>query len=258
MNTTKRIKLVIAYDGTNYCGWAKQAFFATIQGKIEEAISNFQNTECTIIGSSRTDSGAHAEGAVCHFDTYHPIPPNKWKQAINNRLPSDIRIQSSKQVPDNFDARFSAKWRCYRYTIGIVNNENPLKNRFRFDQFKNLNTKCMQEAATLLQGVHDFRAFSEEIPHDANTVRTLKSVDVTRIKDEVRIDIIGNAFIRGMMRRISGGLYEVGKGTRSLDSFKMLLDPNARGSINWPVVLPAHGLCLKRVVYGRHPKDFRF
>ncbi len=253
----KRIKLVVAYDGTDYCGWARQASSLSIQDKIESAISDFLGYQTFIQGASRTDSGAHADHQVCHFDTTHPVDPHKWSKVINNRLPSDIRIVQSTLVSSDFDSRFSAKKRYYRYTIAVVASENPLRNRYRFEQFKCLNVQQMKYASKVIVGKYDFRGFSEQMPSSANTIRTIYSVDIIASRSEIYIDIVGNAFIRGMMRRISGGLYEVGLGIRSIHHFESLLDSTKRDQLQWPIVLPAKGLCLKKIYYGRHPKDFR-
>jgi tRNA pseudouridine38-40 synthase len=116
----------------------------------------------------------------------------------------------------------------------------------------------MQRAAELLRGDHDFRAFTEELePHIRNTRRELFKVKVRAVRDEVWVDVVGTAFLRGMMRRMSGALLEVGRGRRPIEEVSRLLDPEERDSIQWPVVLPAQGLCLMRVRYGRHPRDNR-
>ena len=115
----------------------------------------------------------------------------------------------------------------------------------------------VDRAARHLVGSHDFLAFSEEVEPTANAIRELFEVTVKRTGREVWIDITGNAFMRGMMRRISGGLYEVGRGKRSVEDFGRLLDLKHRDQLMWPVVLPAKGLCLLKIKYGRHPKDFR-
>lgn len=212
--------------------------------------------DCEIIGASRTDSGAHADYQVCHFDTNWKADPVQIPRILNNMLPQDIGIQKAKFVPDSFHSRFSAVDRTYRYRIR-QSPRNPNISRFTHDYWKKLDLKAMQEAAKFLVGVHDFRAFSEEVEPEANAIREIFEINVRGAGSEIWIDIRGNAFMRGMMRRISGGLFEVGRGRRPGSDIAGLLDLERRETIHWPVVLPAKGLCLKKIRYGRHPKDFR-
>lgn len=206
------------------------------------------------MGTSRTDSGAHAKGQVCHFDSI--VPADRWVVAINQVLDSDIRAVKAESVPDNFHSRFWVLDRAYRYTI-VQDVTDPFRLRYAYGMHRSLNVELMKEAATLFLGAHDFRAFTEELdPHITNTIRRLFSVKVNKVRDEVRIDIVGTAFLRGMMRRISGCLLEVGRQKRSLRSVETLLSED-RIQEHWPVVLPAKGLCLMKVRYGRHPRDCR-
>ncbi|MBV6458901.1 MAG: tRNA pseudouridine synthase A [Fimbriimonadaceae bacterium] len=254
--STKRIKLVVAYDGTDFRGWAANPGQRTVRSTLTEAVRQISGEENEIIGASRTDSGAHAKGQVCHFDTANPMPPERWTQALNRRLPSDIRIGRSEGVPCDFHSRFSASFREYRYAMAD-GDPDPIRGRFCHDVWHRLDVGRMHEASEALIGVHDFRAYSEEIPADANTVREILRLKIERIRNEIRLTVAGKAFLRGMIRRIAGGLYEVGRGYRPADEIKQLLDPKLRDKLQWPVVLPANGLMLMRVVYGRHPKDFR-
>jgi tRNA pseudouridine38-40 synthase len=185
------------------------------------------------------------------------MPPERWAIALYSQLPPDLVVKKSSQVPDNFSSRFHVLDRHYRYRIGMVPRD-PLVARYRYDHGRPLDVASMQEAASYLQGDHDFRAFTEELePHILNTRRELFKVNVRSVRDEVWVDVVGTAFLRGMMRRMSGALLEVGRGRRPIEEVSRLLDPEERDSIQWPVVLPAHGLCLMQVRYGRHPRDNR-
>ncbi len=256
MSTKNRIRLVVQYDGTDFCGWAAQSGQRTVQSTLKEAVRQISDDVNEIIGASRTDAGAHACGQVCHFDTANPIPEPNWVRALNDLLPGDIAVQDSKRVPQSFHSRFCATWRFYRYRFAIGTRQ-PLRSRYAHTLWKPLDLEAMSSAAQTLVGRHDFWSFSEETPAEANTVRELQSVRVRSVRDEIWLDIVGNAFIRGMMRRIAGGLMEVGQGTRPIQDFPDLLHTERREGIFRPIVLPARGLCLMNVRYGRHPKDFR-
>jgi tRNA pseudouridine38-40 synthase len=162
-------------------------------------------------------------------------------------------------VSDQFESRFSAQHRKYRYCL-YYGEPSPFRNRFAhyLGPFFKLDLLQMQAAAQILIGEHDFRHLSRKDPAVQNTVRKLYSIDVTHHRNrEIHIDITGTAFIRGMMRRIAGALMEVGLGHLSMQEFQNLLSPTLSPDTHLPVVLPACGLILIKVTYGRHPKDFR-
>jgi len=252
----KRIQLVVSYDGTEFCGWAAQADQRTVQGTLREAVRRISGEEIEIVGASRTDSGAHAIGQVCHFDSDVNMEPLKWARVLNKVLAPDLGVVSSKQVSEEFHSRFSAQDRFYRYRI-LTGVRDPIRSRFVHEYGRELDIPKMQQAALALQGDHDFKAFTEELdPGVENTRRILFSLKVKPFRDEVWVDVVGTAFLRGMMRRMAGALLEVGRGYRPVEEVGRLLSEE-RNNLQWPVVLPARGLCLMRVRYGRHPKDNR-
>lgn len=254
--STKRFKLTVAYDGTDFSGWAAQTGRRTVQGTLRDAVRQISGEDCEIVGASRTDGGAHARGQVAHFDMARPIPVHKLPNVLNRVLPPDLRIRHASIVPADFNSRFCAKDRWYRYAIA-EHDRDPWLLRRAYGQRYSLDLDAMQFAARDLVGRHDFRAFTEELePTVLNTVRELFSVEVSRVRDEVRIDIVGTAFLRGMMRRISGYLYEVGVHRRESTDGPRLLGTE-REQLDWPVVLPARGLTLMAIRYGRHPVDCR-
>lgn len=251
-----RIKFVVAYDGTEFRGWARSPGHRTIHQTLVEAIHRVCNETVELVGASRTDSGAHAKGQVCHFDTDVPIEPAKWPTVINRVLPDDVAVLSARRVSDDFHSRFCAEDRWYRYRIRIAGRD-PFASRYAHDYGQALDVASMQSAGKLLEGRHDFRAFTEELqPHIDNTFRTMRRVTVRQVRDEVWIEIGGTAFLRGMMRRMSGALLEIGAGRRKVETVSGLLSEK-RKDMHWPVVLPAKGLCLMRVRYGNPPKDCR-
>ncbi len=253
---TKRVKLVVAYDGTDFCGWAANAGHRTVQGTLTEAVRRVSGEDCEIVGASRTDSGAHAKGQVCHFDVRNPMKTEDWARVLNRVMDEDIRVLTSSEVSPEFHSRFCAHARHYRYRI--LNTEvTPFNLRYAHYWWGDIDVEEMSRAARTLEGEHNFKAFTQDLqPTVENTTRTLFSVKVKRVRNEVWIDIAGTAFLRGMMRRISGCLLEIGRGRRQASDLVVLLS-DQRDSIHWPEVLPAKGLTLMRITYGRHPKDHR-
>lgn len=215
-----------------------------------DAVRQVSGEEIEIIGASRTDSGAHAKGQVCHFDTRVPIAVDRWADAINRLLPRDVCVVRAQAVPKTFHARFSAWDRWYRYRIH-VGDRDPERSRFVHWTWHRLDAEKMNRWAQGLVGEHDFRAYSEELDAEANAVREIFKLTVTERSDEVHIDVVATAYVRGMMRRISGALVEVGRGKRNPEDIAGLLSIEKRDSLQWPVVLPASGLCLRRIRYGR-------
>ena len=252
-----RVRLDLAFDGTDFSGWATQPDRRTVQGTLTEAVRQISGEDVEIQGASRTDAGAHARHAVAHFDSGVAIPGEKWERILNARLPLDISILKSRTVPESFNARFCVIDRWYRYRI-VTGTRLAHRSRWAYDYNRPLNLSAMQLAASQLQGEHDFRAFTEELePTVHNTVRHLFQFKVSQVRDEVWVDVTGTAFLRGMMRRMSGCILEVGRGYRNVEEVSKLLNIQERNELDWPVVLPARGLCLMRVRCGRHPKDTR-
>jgi len=252
-----KVKFVVAYDGTDFSGWATQTGRRTVQGTLTEAVRHISGEENEIWGASRTDGGAHAAGQVCHFDTDCRVPVDRWPRILRAILPYDVAVVSSREVPDWFHSRFSVDFRHYRYRIQ-TGDYDPLRGRFIYPYGRPLQLDLMQRAASELAGRHDFRAFTEELePHVQNTVRELYRFEVKQVRDEVWVDVYGTAFMRGMMRRMAGCLFEIGTGRRNIAEVSQLLDPQERHHLQWPVVLPAKGLCLREVRYARKRTDHR-
>ncbi len=255
--STSRIRLVVAYDGTDFRGWAAQPGQRTVQGTLKEAVRRVSGEDCEIVGASRTDSGAHAEGQVCHFDSGMPIPALKWMAALNRVLPTDLRVRQSLPARDGFHSRFAALDRTYRYVL-YGGPPDPRAERYALRIPQALDVRRMQAAARALEGTHDYRAFTEELgPEVENTVRTLYRARISQAANDVRFIVRGSAFLRGMMRRMAGGILEVGLGKRPLEDIERLLDPERRDRVHGPKVLSAKGLTLVQVRYGPHPKDWR-
>lgn len=254
--STRRIKLTVAYDGTDFCGWAAQTGWRTVQGTLTEAVRRVSGEDVDIVGASRTDGGAHALGQVCHFDGTDKIEPAKWAEILNRAMDDDVAVVQSAAAQPDFNSRFCAIDRTYRYRI-LIETRDPIRARICHFHYAPLDVVKMRSVADAILGKHDFLAFTEELGPDVrDTARKIFAASVSQTRDEVHIQISGTAFMRGMMRRIAGLMLEIGRGVRDPDDVHRLLGPE-RDSLPWPVVLPAKGLTLVRVRYGRHPKDHR-
>lgn len=242
-----RIKLVVAYDGTAYCGWQVQPEAVTVEGVLNEKLKRLLKEDICVIGASRTDSGVHALGNVAVFDTNTSIPPEKIAYALNTMLPDDIKIQSSTQVADDFHPRHCDSVKTYEYKI--LNREFPLPLK-RYDSmyyYKRLNVDAMNEAAGYLVGTHDFKSFCCVRTQAESTVRTIYSVTVKKVEDTISIRIRGNGFLYNMVRIIAGTLINVGTGHTGPEQVKEMLEKKDR-TIAGPTA-PAHGLTLVEIEF---------
>lgn len=208
----KRIKLVIAYDGTNYCGWQIQTNGITIEEVLNRTLSELLGETIVVIGASRTDSGVHALGNVAVFDTESRIPAEKFSYALNQRLPADIRIQNSCEVALDWHPRYCDTRKTYEYKILNRRFAVPTERLYSHFFYHHLNLEHMQQAAEYLVGEHDFKSFCTPRTQVENTVRTIYWLDITKEGDMIYIRINGNGFLYNMVRIIVGTLLKVGTG----------------------------------------------
>ena len=220
----KRIKLIVAYDGTNYCGWQIQDNGITIEEVLNRELSKLLSEEITVIGASRTDSGVHALGNVAVFDTETRIPPEKISLALNQRLPEDIRIQDSCEVPLDFHPRYRDTIKTYEYKIWNSGFSNPIVRLYTKFIYYRLDVDKMQEAADYLVGEHDFKSFCSKGSQVENTVRKITELTVKRDGNMVTISVSGNGFLYNMVRIIAGTLLRVGMGMYPPEKVKEILD----------------------------------
>ena len=254
MKKMKRVKLVVTYDGTNYCGWQVQPNGVTIEEKLTEALRDLLKEEVMIIGASRTDSGVHALGNVAVFDTNTRIPADKICLALNQRLPKDIVIQSSCEVPLTWHPRKCNSVKTYEYKI--LNRKIPLPG-CRLDSYfyyMKLDVEKMKKAAAYLIGEHDFKSFCSIRTQVEDTVRTIyqitidctpveySDVESSGFEGMIRIRISGNGFLYNMVRIIVGTLLRVGSGYYSPEYVKEILESRDRAKAGPKA--PAHGLTL--------------
>ena len=189
----KRIGLVVAYDGTNYCGWQTQPNGITVQGVLNDTLSELLGEKIETIGASRTDAGVHAMGNVAVFDTDTRIPGEKISYALNQRLPGDIRIQLSEEVEPNFHPRYCDSEKTYEYRI--LNRKFPVPTERLYTYFYHykLDVDKMKAATSYLIGQHDFASFCGAKAQVKTTIRTVTGIDVWRDGDIVTIRVTGTA-----------------------------------------------------------------
>lgn len=243
----KRIKLTIAYDGTNYCGWQIQPNGITVEEVLNKALSKLLGEEIAVIGASRTDSGVHALGNVAVFDTVTTIPAEKISVALNQRLPEDIVVTKSEEVARDFHPRYCNCSKTYEYHI--INTRIPIPTKRLTNYFVSyvLNVDDMRRAASYLVGEHDFVSFCNVRTDVENTVRTITSLDILQNGDEITVRITGNGFLYNMVRIIVGTLIRVGRGFYSHEKVKEILEAKDRKAAG--VTAPPHGLCLVEISY---------
>ena len=243
----KRIKLIISYDGTNYCGWQIQNNGITVEQVLNETLTELLGEPITVIGASRTDSGVHALGNVAVFDTETRIPPEKLSFALNQRLPADIRIQDSCQVADDFHPRYCDTRKTYEYRILNRTFEDPTTRLYTHFCYFKLDVEKMQQAAAYLVGEHDFASFCSARGQALTTVRTIYYLDVVKNGDIITIRINGNGFLYNMVRIIVGTLLKVGMGVYPPEHVKEILEARDRSKAGPKV--EAKGLTLVEIQY---------
>lgn len=209
----KRVKLTVAYDGTNYCGWQVQPNGLAVQEVLNQTLSELLGEKISTIGASRTDAGVHALGNVAVFDTESRMPADRISYAMNTRLPADIKIRESREVSPNFHPRFQQTIKTYEYKIYNNRFPDPTKRLYTHFHYYPLDVEKMQEGAEYLIGEHDFKSFSTFKPEVESTVREIYSLTVNRSQEDViTIRICGNGFLYNMVRIIAGTLLRVGGG----------------------------------------------
>ena len=223
-----RVKLKVAYDGTNYCGWQIQNNGITIEEVLNRELTKLLGEEITVIGASRTDSGVHALGNVAVFDTETRIPPEKISFALNQRLPEDIRIVESCQVADDFHPRFCDTVKTYEYKIWNDRFPNPLVRLYSKFCYYNIDVEKMEKAAAYLIGEHDFKSFCTPRTQVESTVRTVTEISFRREGKMIIMTIRGTGFLYNMVRIIMGTLLKVGMNMYPPEHVKEILDAKDR------------------------------
>lgn len=268
------IRLRLAYDGTEFSGWQIQPERPSIQGILEDAIQKLTGETVRVLSAGRTDAGVHALGQVANFHSNFPIPPHKWRPALQSKLPGQIVILESDEVPAEFHATFSAKSKRYRYVIDNQPLDDPFLRRYVWRISQPLDQNLMRAAARCLVGTHDFRSFESHWPNKATSVRTVSDLTLTRtstwsvwsprpIGSDAEtahlgagaasaarflvLEIEADGFLYNMVRTIVGTLVNVGRGTWPVSEVERILLAQDRKIAG--ATAPACGLFLARVNY---------
>ena len=248
-----RVKMVVAYDGTNYCGWQIQPNGVTIEQKLNEALTDLLQEPIKVTGASRTDAGVHSLGNVCIFDTNTRMPAEKISYALNTRLPEDIVVQDSCQVPESFHPRFSKSRKTYEYRILNQKFRNPTRRLDTHFYYYDLDVEAMQRAAAYLVGEHDFKSFASTGGQAETSIRTIYSLDVEKRDSIITIRVKGNGFLYNMVRIIAGTLIKVGAGEILPEEIPAILEAKDRSAAG--PTAPAKGLTMSGLEYEENPAN---
>jgi tRNA pseudouridine38-40 synthase len=268
----RTLKLTIAYDGTRFVGWQRQAEGESIQGLLEDALARFEGAPVTVHGAGRTDAGVHALGQVASVRVTCSHDASTLTRALNAQLPEDVRVLVVEEAAADFHARFSARSKTYRYVIRNAPIATPFERAYVWHLPEPLNVKAMQQAAALMSGTHDFAAFQSVGTSTPDSVRTILRSEIVRLPFDaapgvpsngremragttqmdseptlLAYEVTGEGFLRHMVRALTGTLVEIGRGWRNPDSIGVLLANRRRAEAG--ATAPPHGLFLVSVDY---------
>ena len=250
MSRDRRIKLVIAYNGTRYHGWQVQPHAATVQGALESCLSRITNAKVRLHGAGRTDAGVHALGQVAHFDTASRIAVSALVRGLNSLLPDDIAVRRAVDVEANFHARYDAAGKTYVYQIHGHAVRSALHAPYAWHVPQGLDVQAMQKAARLLLGRHDFSAFRGASRFDTRQpVRFLYRLSLRTRSTRLFIVLGADGFLYHLARNIVGTLVAVGRGALPAEAVAEMLRTGHRQPA--ALTAPAHGLFLAHVSYRR-------
>ena len=257
----RNLKLTLAYDGTDYVGWQRQASGRSIQGALETALAEMEGAPVTVVGAGRTDAGVHALAQVASVRMTRDIEPAVLARALNAKLPGDIRVLGADAVGRSFHARYSARSKMYRYRLSNGGVAAPFAVRYAWHVAAPLDLAAMRAAGEQLCGRHDFAAFQSTGSSVRTSVRTLSSLTVERQPEwrlgpataggaasSITIDVEADGFLRHMVRAIVGTLVEIGCGRRPAEDMAPILASKRRDRAG--PTAPARGLFLVRVTCG--------
>jgi tRNA pseudouridine38-40 synthase len=244
----RHLRIVVEYDGSDLCGWQRQANGPTVQQHLEEALAQLLQHEVKVVGASRTDAGVHARGQVALVSTDKTIPLHGIRRGLNSLLPPAIAVRAVDEVGEDFHPRHSATGKHYRYTIYRGADRSPRWRQRAWHHPEALDLAAMRDAALPLLGEHDFAAFRAAGCTAQTTIRMIEAIDLTPAEDDLLyVDVRGNAFLRNMVRILVGTLTEVGRGHRESSQVAEILASKDRTRAG--ITAPAHGLELVEVRY---------
>jgi tRNA pseudouridine38-40 synthase len=245
----RNIKLVIAYDGTDFHGWQRQGDLRTVQHTVEQALQRVVRHPVDVVGASRTDSGVHAQGQVAHLITECSLPVGNLRRAVNQRLPDDAAVAHADVQPAGFHSTRDARSKLYRYRIhnDPARPVERMAARYVWHVWYELDTDRLRAAAAHMTGTHDFAGFAAQGSPRSSTVRTVRRVGIRRRYSELLIDVEGDGFLYNQVRAMVGTLVEIGRGHWPPERVLEILETRDRG-LAGPTA-PARGLCLQWVRY---------
>ena len=236
------------YDGTRYKGWQVQkSTDMTIQGKMQDVLSQMAGQEIEVIGSGRTDAGVHAYGQVANFHMPKHFLEKEILEYLNHYLPMDIAVLDIEEAEERFHARYHAVRKTYVYRIHRSNIPNVFERKYMYTYTEALDITAMKKAAQLLLGTHDFMAFCGNKKMKKSTVRTIISINIEEKENELRISYTGDGFLQNMIRILTGTLIEIGNGTKSYSEIIEILESKDRQKAGYTA--PPEGLILEKVYY---------
>ncbi|MEL6828942.1 MAG: tRNA pseudouridine(38-40) synthase TruA [Pseudomonadota bacterium] len=245
---SQRVKITVEYDGRGYAGWQRQADQSTVQGVLEAAAEKLDGNPVTIQGAGRTDAGVHATGQVAHFDLSKERPIRKVADALNFHLrPERVAVLKAEAVGPDFNARFSARGRAYRYLMVNRRADLALDRGRAWRVPQHLDVNLMHDAAQCLVGLHDFSTFRDAECQAKTPVKTLDAIALERIGDSVELTVSAPSFLHRQVRSIVGSLVEIGRGARPANWLEDILNAHDRSCCG--PVAPADGLYLEQVIY---------
>ena len=244
----KNYKIIIQYDGTRYKGWQVQkSTDMTIQGKLQDILTNMTGQEVEVIGSGRTDAGVHAYGQVANFHVPAHFKAQEIQDYLNHYLPMDIAVIDIEEVDARFHARFNAVNKTYVYRIHTSSIPNVFERKYMYTYTEPLNVDLMRKAAKFMMGTHDFAAFCGNKKMKKSTVRMVTDILIEEKENEIQISYSGDGFLQQMIRIMTGTLIEVGNGTKEPEDIPKILESKVRENAGYTV--PPEGLALCNVVY---------
>jgi tRNA pseudouridine38-40 synthase len=244
---SRRFRIVVEYDGTDFAGWQRQQDQRTVQATLEDAIRDMLGETVFVRAAGRTDAGVHADGQVASFDLANNIPPHGLLRGLNSILPPDLAIVDAAEAAPDFDARFSARGKIYRYTVWNHFVRSPRLSRTTWHVREPLDTDAIRRAAAALIGEHDFRAFRASDCDRKTTSRIVRRLDVERQGPLMTIDVEATAFLKNMVRIVVGTLVDIGRGRVEEDAPARMLTSGDRSAGG--MTAPPEGLTLLRVIY---------
>lgn len=241
----RNIKLTLEYDGTDFVGWQYQTNGRSVQGVVEKALGELLQEDVRVTGGGRTDSGVHARGQVANFYTTGQMVLQGIQRGLNALLPEDVKVRGIDEVSPDFHARYSATQRQYSYTI--MRAPHPLARQFAWLVMYGMQIESLQACTKQIIGEHDFQSFCKSEADVAHYRCIVSKAEWAFDGDFMRFHIHANRFLHGMVRALVGTMIDVGRGYRSMDSFKEIMETKDRSAAG--MAAPPHGLVLESIIY---------